>query len=120
LPNPLYLLRKISFWSESAWGNPLSVVDRIIGVIFVLDGCWARLSYHLWSMRHVSYGVLILTRKLRVMKIRMVIYEVVLFHVRKLRNPLLTRHRVNLIIIFLVVHLLISLVSKSSSTTSRD
>ena len=113
-------MRNISFWSVSAWRNPLRVVDRIIGVIFMLDGCRARLSNHLWSMRHVSYGVLILTRKLRVMKILMVFYELLLFHARKLRNPLLAYHRVNLIIIFLVVHLLIPLVSKSSSTTSGN
>lgn len=95
LPNPLLLLRNISFRSVSAWGNPLSVVDRIIGVIFMLDGCWPSLSCHLWSIRHVSYGVLILTRKLRVMKILIIFYEMLLFHVHKLWNALLTHHRVN-------------------------
>ena len=78
------------------------------------------MSCHLWSIRHVSYGVLILTRKLRVMKILIIFYEMLLFHVHKLWNALLTHHWVNLIIIFLVVHFLISLVSMSSSTTSWD
>jgi hypothetical protein len=50
------------------------------------------------------------------MKILLVLYDLlllVLFNVKKLRDRLLAHHRVNLIIILLMVHLMISLVPKS-------
>ena len=76
------------------------------------------MSKHLWSLSHISYRVLILTRKLRVMKILLILYDLlllVLFNVKKLRDSLLTHHWVKLIIILLIVHLMISLVPKSST-----
>jgi hypothetical protein len=79
------------------------------------------LSSYLWSLRHISNRVLILTRKLMVMKILLVLYDLLLLqlNVQKLRDPLLTHHRVKLIIINLMVHLMISLVP-ISSTPSWD